>query len=316
MKSIQKVSAGIDVHKKIVVCTILKETEAGIVKKETKSFGFLQKDKLALADWFVKSQVEISVMESTSVYWKSIHRILESAGIKSIIVNARHIRNVPGRKTDVQDSEWLAELARYGLLRASYIPKQDIQEIRLLTRYRKKITGMMISEKNRLHKILDDCGIGLGNVVTRLNSVTASQLIQALIDGKRLSEMDVKQLAKTTLKQKSQLLYESLQSPVSDRHRFVLSQIQAHLVYLNEQLNTLDAQIVTAIAPYEKQWKLLQTIPGIDKIGAALLLAEIGIEYHAFKNKKQFCSWAGVSPGNNESAGKKKAQSHARQIHI
>jgi transposase len=309
-------AAGLDVHKELIVCTVLQVTAEGEVKKETKQFSSFRKDLQILAQWLKSLNVQVAVMESTSVYWKSPYEALESVEIPTLVVNARHVKNVPGRKTDVQDSEWLAQLVLCGLLKGSFIPPKDLRELRMLTRYRRKLTGMRASEKNRLQKILDDSGIRLSCVVSDIDGVSARKMIQIIIEKGFITLDEVKKAVKGQLKRKTQELALSLDGRISDRHRFVLKQMQKHIQNLDEQLQEIDDQIVAAMKPYHQEWQILQTIPGIDVIGAAMLLAEIGVDMSKFGNKDRLCSWAGISPGNNESAGKKKAVGSVKQTSI
>jgi len=247
----------------------------------------------------------LAVMESTSVYWKAVYEALEDVKVPAIVVNARHVKNVPGRKTDVIDSEWLAELGRFGLLRGSFIPCRDIREIRLLTRYRGKLCGMLSSEKNRLHKVLDDCGIRLGAVVSDINGVSACRMVQALIEGDASAEQ-IAELAQGRLRKKCKKIALSLEAKISDRHRWLLKRIQGHINELEANIRAIDRQVFAAMKPYENQWHLLQTIPGINRISAAILLSEIWTDMSRFGSPQRLASWAGMCPGNNESAGKRK----------
>jgi len=262
-------------------------------------------DLVEMAKWLSSYPIELSVMESTSVYWKSPFEVLEEAGIPVFVVNARHIKNVPGRKTDVKDSEWLANLARCGLLRNSFIPPRDIRELRMVTRYRRKLVGMRASEKNRLQKVLEDGGIRLSCVVSDIDGVSAKEMIASLIEGTFRPENLVK-MARGQLKKKTLELTHSLEANLSDRHRFLLKQVRGHIEALNEQIKEIDSQIVAAMEPYKQEWQALQTIPGIDSIGAAMLLTEIGKDMSRFGNADRLCSWAGICPGSYESAGKRK----------
>lgn len=298
-------AAGLDVHRKIVVCTVLCETENGSLKKETREYPTFQQDLKKLAMWLTGLQIELAVMESTGVYWKSVYEALEVQGVKVYVVNARHVKQVPGRKTDVLDSEWLAELARCGLLKPSFIPPKDLRELRLLTRYRQKLTGMLAGEKNRLHKILDDAGIRLGCVVSDIDGVSARKMIEALIE-EQIVPSEIAQLAQGRLRGKKNLLKQALVGKLSDRHRFLLKGIQSHIQWLEARLFEIDGQVVAAMQPYQEEWQLLQTIPAVDKLSAAMLLAEIGADMESFANKEHLSSWAGLCPGNYESAGKKK----------
>jgi transposase len=189
------------VHKAVIVCTVLSEDEQGVLHKETRDYRSFREELDALARWLVAKHVESAVMESTGVYWKSLYEALAHRAVKVYVVNARFVRHVPGRKTDVLDSEWLAELARCGLLKPSFIPPRDLRELRLLTRYRQKLMGMLGSEKNRLHKMLDDAGIRLGCVVSDIDGVSAQNMIAALIEGKQPPEL-IAELAKGRLRAK------------------------------------------------------------------------------------------------------------------
>lgn len=311
IQSIVKCCAGLDVHKETVVCTVLKETDSQeSIRKEVREYSTFRSELRRLAKWLKEDGVELAVMEGTGVYWKCVYEALEDEEITTFLVNARHVKNVPGRKTDVNDSEWLAELGRCGLLRASFIPPRDIREIRLITRYRKKLVGYLSAEKNRLHKILDDCGVKLGSIVSDIDGVSAKKMIAALLAGKSPDEIAALALGK--LRKKNDVIRLSLEAHVSDRHRFVLKQINQHMEFLAKEIQGIDEQIVAAMKPYETEWRLLQTIPGIDVISAAMLLAEIGNDMSCFGNHERLCSWAGICPGNNESAGKKKMRTFVK----
>ena len=305
MEAIVQRSAGLDVHKKIILVTILLEQSDGSVKEETREYGTTYKACEGLANWLLSHDIQLSVMESTGIYWKNIYAALEKAGLHVSVVNARHVKQVPGRKTDVKDSQWLARLARYGLVKSSFIPPQDLRELRIIARYRTKLVGILAGEKNRLHKTLDDAGIRLGNVVSDITGVTATEIIAGLVEGKPMSEL----LACTrgSLKKKKDELQAELEGELSARHLFLLKKLQAHIAYLQNELKELDDYIFEAMQPYQKQWEILQTIPGIDAVGSALLIIEIGVDMQQFGSREQFCSWAGMCPGNNESAGKKKS---------
>ena len=305
MEVIVKKSAGLDVHRKSVVGTIILEDDEGNLHVETRDFGTFHKDRVQLATWLKSNGIELVVMESTSVYWKAIYEALERERINVHVVNARHVKQVPGRKTDVQDSQWLATLARHGLLRPSFIPPKDLRELRLLTRRWQKIQGMLAGEKNRLHKVLDDAGIRLGTVVSDINGKSAQAIIDGLIDGK--SPLELINYARGRLRDKIQALQESLEGDISDAHLFLLRQIRSHISYLERELSELWEQIKERMIPYKDQWEILQTIPGIDQVSAALLIAEIGVDMKRFGNAHKLASWAGMCPGNNESAGKRKS---------
>jgi transposase len=305
VEAIVQRSAGLDVHKKVIVVTILLEQSDGSVQEETREYGTTYKVCEGLANWLLSHDIQLSVMESTGIYWKNIYAALEKVGLPVSVVNARHVKQVPGRKTDVKDSQWLARLARYGLVKSSFIPPKDLRELRLIARYRTKLTGTLAGEKNRLHKTLDDAGVRLGNVVSEISGVTATEIIEGLITGMSIDNM--LECTRGALKKKKDVLRAELEGELSARHLFLLKKLQAHITYLKNELKELDDYIFAAMQPYKKQWEILQTIPGIDAVGAALLIIEIGVDMQQFGSREQFCSWAGMCPGNNESAGKKKS---------
>lgn len=297
--------AGLDVHRMLYVLTVLIELDDGTLEKHQRSFGGFKRDRRALVAWLLELGVGLVVMESTGIYWKSIYAALEQAGIPAHVVNARHARNVPGRKTDISDSEWLAQLGRFGLVRPSFIPPQDLRELRLVARYREKLAQILAGEKNRLHKILDDAGIKLGAVVADIGGVSAQAMIEGLIAGMPVEELPG--LAKGVLRNKREILEQALDGELSPRHRFVLQHIQSHIHALETELKDLDRYLIDAMAPYADYWHLLQTLPGLDQIAAALILVEIGTDLGGFLDAAHFASWAGLCPGNHESAGKRKS---------
>ena len=305
LRALHKRVAGIDVHRMLHVVTVLIEQPDGSMQRQTREFGGFRRDCLALAEWLVELGVELVVMESTGIYWKSVYAHLENAGVRAWVVNAHAIKHAPGRKTDLADSEWLAVLARFGLVRPSFIPPKDLRELRLISRYRRKLSAMCASEVNRLHKVLDDAGIKLGGVVSDINGVSARAMVAGLLQG--MPALQLVELAHGKLQQKREDLLASLQGDLSARHLFVLGHIHAHIETLHAELAQLDRYLLDAMQPYAWAHGLLQTIPGIDQIGAALILIEIGDDVSRFGCAERLASWAGLCPGNNESAGKRKS---------
>jgi len=305
MKSLYRRVAGIDVHRMKQVVTILIEREDGGTDVQAREFGGYKRDLRALVQWLGEHQVELVVMESTGIYWKSVYAHLERAQIETWVVNAHHIKHVPGRKTDMGDSQWLAELGRFGLVRGSFIPPEDLRELRLISRYRKKLTGTLSGEKNRLHKLLDDAGVKLGAVVSDIHGVSAQAMLEGLIEGCHPEQLIA--LAKGRLKGKREELLLALDGELSARHRLVLANIHGHIQHLEAEIKRLDAYLIEAMAPYRWAWELLQTIPGIDAIAAAMILVEIGDDMSRFGSADRLASWAALCPGNNESAGKRKS---------
>ena len=270
--------AGIDVHRMKHVVTILIGREDGAVSSETREFGGFKRDMRALVAWLQTHRIQQVVMESTGIYWKSVFGHLEAAGIPALVVNAFHVKNVPGRKTDVGDSEWLAQLARFGLLRGSFIPPKDLRELRIVSRYRRKLTGMLAGEKNRLHKLLDDAGIKLGGVVADIDGVCASKMVEGLIAGGKPGELAA--LGRGKVRATTDILEAAMDGELSARHRLVLDMAYDHLRYLEGKLAALDRCLLAAMQPYAWAWRLLQTIPGIDAVSAAMILIEIGDDPH------------------------------------
>jgi transposase len=297
--------AGIDVHKMLHVVTAVLEHPDGTIEQQSREFGGFKRDCRALTTWLLELNVELVVMESTGIYWKSIYAHLERAGIQAWVVNAHFVKHVPGRKTDMNDSQWLAVLARFGLVRGSFIPPQDLRELRLVSRYRRKLTAMRASEINRLHKILDDGGIKLGGVVSDINGLSARAMVAGLIEGKSITAL--LDMARGRLKLRRDDLQAALDGDLSARHRFVLEHIHEHIEILEHSLAELDAYILAAMAPYQWAHHLLQTIPGIDQIASALILIEIGDDMARFGSADRIAAWAALCPGNNESAGKRKS---------
>lgn len=304
LTAIYRCVGALDIHQaKLTVC-ILYENEAGELITELKEFGVFKKDRLAMADWVASFKPELVVMESTGIYWKSPYTALEKHGLKLAVVNARHVKQVPGRKTDIADAQWLAILARNGLLRGGFVPAVNFRELRLVSRQMQKLTGMLSGEKNRLHKVLTDAGIRLAVVVSDLHGKSARAMVKGLLAGE--TSQQVLQYASNRLKATEEELLEALDGELSASHRFVLTETMAHIEDLEARIRTYQQFLLQGLIAYSPILQCLQTIPGIDIISAATLLVEIGDDMGAFGSPAKLASWAGVCPGNNESAGKKK----------
>ena len=305
LTTIYKRVIGLDVHQaKISACALIQQPD-GTTIVEQREFGAFKRDRRALAQWAGSLAPEVVVMESTGIYWKSPYAALEAQGIAAWVVNARHVKNVPGRKTDVGDAHWLATLARAGLLRGSFIPQADIRHLRLIARQRQKLGGMLASEKNRLHKVLADSGVRLNVLVSDLHGQSARAMVKALIAGKPMDQ--ILDLA-LRLQAGREKLFEALQpEELSASHVFVLTEIMQHIEELEARIARFEQALLQGLDAWAPQLVLLQTIPGIDRMGAAMLLVEISAEMQNFGSAERLASWVGICPGNNESAGKRKS---------
>lgn len=286
------------------------EEADGSTHIEQRQFGGFKRDRRELADWVASLHPDEVVMESTGIYWKSPYAALEAAGIRAKVVNARHVKNVPGRKTDVGDAHWLAMLARAGLLRGSFVPKALLRELRLIARQRQKLVSQLASEKNRLHKVLTDSGVRLGVVVSDLHGKSARAMIKAIIAG--LAPQEVLKLASARLKASREEIFDALQGDLTASHCFVLDELMCHIEEIEARIARFDVRLLAELESERATLALLQTIPGVDLIGAAMLLVEIGTDMDAFGNADRLASWVGICPGNNESAGKRKS-GHVRK---
>lgn len=295
---------GLDIHQaQITACALIEEAD-GTIRIEQRQFGAFKRDRRALADWVASLRPDEVVMESTGIYWKSPYAALEAVGIRAKVVNARHVKNVPGRKTDVGDAQWLATLARAGLLRGSFVPPAKLRQLRLIARQRQKLVSQLTAEKNRLHKVLTDSGIRLGVVLSDLHGKSARAMIKAIIAG--LEPQEVLALASRRLKASREEIFDALQGELSASHRFVLDELMQHIEALEARIARFDARLLSELESERNTLALLQTLPGVDLIGAALLLVEIGPDMQAFGSADRLASWVGICPGNNESAGKRK----------
>jgi transposase len=296
---------GLDVHQaQITACAIIEEAD-GTTRLEQRQFGAFKRDRRALAEWAQTLRPDQVVMESTGIYWKSPYAALEAVGLRAWVVNARHVKNVPGRKTDVGDAHWLATLARAGLLRGSFVPPAALRELRLIARQRQKLVGHLASEKNRLHKVLTDGGIRLGVVVSDVHGQSARAMVKAIIDDRPVHE--VLDHASRRLKASREELFDALQGELTASHRFVLHELMLHIEEIEARIARFDARLLDGLAAERNSLALLQTLPGVDLIGAAMLLVEIGADMSAFGSADRLASWVGICPGNNESAGKRKS---------
>jgi transposase len=292
-----------DIYLAIIhVCVILQEPgcEPAVYRRQ---FGTFQRDRRAMAEWIAGFAPDTVVMESTGSDFQSPYAALEQVGIRALVVNAQHVKKVPGRKTDTSDAEWLAMLARAGLLRGSFIPPEPLRNVRQISRYHQRTTAMLAAEKNRLVRLLSDAGIRLTAVVSDPHGVAARALIDCLLEG-GTPEQALRYAGR--LKAPREELLASLQGKLSEEHLFVARLIRQHIDTLETQLADLEHRLFDQLKPYEAAVQLLLTIPGIDRLSAAKLLVEIGVDMAAFGTADRLAKWAGVCPGNHESAGKRK----------
>lgn len=305
MELIYHCCCGIDVHKRNVVANLLRRGVAGAPDlDEVRSFGTMTGDLLELSDWLKQAGCTHVAMESTGVYWKPIFNVLEG-GFELLLVNAMHIKTVPGRKTDVQDCQWIAQLLQHGLLEASFIPPQPIRELRDLTRQRRQLVRERSAVINRIQKVLEDANIKLSSVATDVMGKSGWDMIQAIMGGER-DPKKLAALARGRLKAKRAELEQALLGRISDHHTFLLGQHRVHLESLNRLINTYNQRIDRQVRPYSDHVQRLDTIPGINEIGAKEIIAEIGVDMDQFPDQHHLASWAGMCSGNNRSAGKQK----------
>lgn len=295
-----KVGCGIDTHKDLIVATIRESDQIF----ETQEFDSYTSSLTELRDWCKSKGVSHIAVESTGIYWKPLFNIL-SDDFEIILVNARHVKNVPGHKTDKKDSRWLSKLLVAGLLKGSFIPPRDIRELRDLVRYRRKLIDQAASEKNRIIKTFEDANIKLSSVLTNVDGATGKKVIQDIING----VSDPVALAEhhhPLMKASKEEMIKALEGRLTPHHQFMLKMIQQSIADKEALIDALETKIDELAVAYEVELDLLQTIPGVGRDSAISIISEIGTDMERFPNEKHLSSWAGMSPGNNESGGKKK----------
>lgn len=304
MDTIYPHCAGLDIHKQTVVACV-RHLEGGRVRQEVRTFGTTTAQLLALSDWLAAEGVTIAAMESTGVYWKPVWNLLEGR-FELLLVNAAHVKQVPGRKTDVKDCQWIAELLQHGLLRASFVPDRPQRELRDLTRQRAQLVAERVRVANRIHKTLEDANIKLASVASDVLGVSGREMIRALVGG-TMTPAVMAQLARRRLREKIPQLEQALSGRVTDHHRFMLKALLEQVEWVEKQVAAFDARIEQVMRPFERRAAvLLDTIPGVDVRAAQNIVAEIGADMARFPTAAHLCSWAGMCPGNHQSAGKRK----------
>lgn len=301
MEVVYRCCCGIDVHKKVIVACLV---NGG--KQELREFGTTTSEIKTLANWLTESGCEMIAMESTGVFWKPLYNLFELMDLDAMIVNAAHMKALPGRKTDVKDAEWIADLLRHGLLKASYIPNREQRELREITRYRKSLTEERCREVNRLQKILEGANIKLDSVVKDITGKSARKLLQRIIDDDIPDSDEVSKLVHGRMRPKLEQIVASIEGITTPLQRKLLAQIIDHIDDLNRRIGELDKLVQEYMAEYEAAIEAIDEIPGIARRSAEVILAEIGLDMGRFPSAAHLCSWAGVCPGNYQSAGRRK----------
>jgi len=300
-----KRGCGLDVHQASVVACLLIVLDSGKVKKQIRQFGATTRELLRLRDWLQAEGCRHVAMESTGVYWKPVYAILEG-DFEVTVANAQRIKNVPGRKTDVKDAEWIADLLLHGLLKSSFVPPKPIRELRDLTRYRRKLVESRSTERNRLLKVLETANIKLASVASDVFGVSGMRMVAALAEG-TATPAQMAELAKRRLREKIPQLEPALEGRMEEHHRYLLKLQLGRMRDLDRDLAELEKRIQEKLEPYRPQLDLLVEIPGMDGTLAAVMIAELGVDMNVFASSSQLSSWAGICPGNNESAGKRRS---------
>jgi transposase len=296
---------GLDIHKKTVVACLITPGARGTPQKEIRSFGTMTDELLQLADWLGAAGCTHVAMESTSVYWKPIYNLLEGS-FTLLLANARHIKAVPGRKTDVRDCEWIADLLRHGLLKASFVPDRPQRELRELTRYRTTLVRERTAAINRLQKTLEGANIKLASVAADIMGKSGRAILAALVAG-TTDVTALAQLAKGQLREKRATLERALAGRVGPHQRFLLAEQLTHIDHLDASIDRVSIEITERLRPLEERLARLESIPGVGRRTAELLLAELGTDMSRFPTAGHLASWAGMCPGNNESAGRRRS---------
>lgn len=305
MQVVHERCCGLDVHKKVVAACVVTPGERGAARKEQRTFGTMTEDLERLAAWLAERGVTHVAMESTGSYWKPIWNVLEER-FALILANAQHVKRVPGRKTDVKDAEWLAELLRHGLIQGSFVPDREQRELRELTRYRTSLVEERTAAVNRLQKVLEGANVKLASVATDVMGVSARAMLVEIVAGST-DAVALAELAQGRLREKIPALQRALAGRIGAHQRFLLTQQLAHVDFLDEQVSKLDVEVAERTRPFEEAIARLDTIPGVSRRVAETLVAEIGVEMDRFPTPGHLASWAGMCPGNDESAGKRRS---------
>ena len=306
MEILHQRCCGLDVHKdRVMACVLIRESPREHKRKEVREFGTMTRDLLQLADWLRDRGVKHVAMEATGVYWKPVWNILEGE-FEVVLVNAQHIKRVPGRKTDVKDCEWIAELLQHGLVQASFVPPAEVRELRDLTRYRATLVEEGARVVNRIEKVLEDANLKLASVMTDILGVSGRAILASIVreeeDPERLAEM-----ARCRLRAKLPALREALRGRVTEHHRFLLRRLLEHVRFVESEIAKLEERIAEQMRPFQKEVELWSSMPGVNQVAAWSMVAELGPGLTAFPSEQHLSSWAGMCPGSDESAGKRRS---------
>jgi transposase len=306
VRIVHDICCGMDVHKKSVTVCLLKSGAQGEALKEIRTYPTMTAQLRELRDWLKAERCQHVAMESTGVYWRPIHNLLEGEMEEVLVLNAQHIKNVPGRKTDVKDAEWIAELLRHGLVRGSFIPTKEMRELRALTRYRVTVVRQLANECNRIQKLLETCNIKLASVATDVLGVSGTAMLEALCAGETDPEQ-LADLAKGKLRSKIPQLQQALDGVLSETHRWLLRLHLSQIEHWHKVLGELDEKVEALTAPFAELLERLDEIPGINRRIGQIIIAEMGPDMSQFPSAKHAASWAGMCPGQNESGGKRRS---------
>jgi len=306
MEAIVEQCCGLDVHQGTVVACLLIGPATGRARKEIRTYGTTTGELEELRRWLEGEGCTHVAMESTGVYWMPVYAVLEEH-FQLVVGNAAHIKNVPGRKTDIKDAEWIANLLRHGLIRRSFVPPKWQRALRDLVRYRRKLVESESAERNRLIRLLETCNIKLATVASDVFGVSGRAMLRALIEGTSTPH-EMADLARGALRRKLEPLARALHGKLAEHHRFLLRMQLGRVERIEADVGQVDAQIDAAIAPHADAYERLVQIPGIDRVAAATIIAELGTDMSVFPSARHAAAWAGVSPGNSESAGKRLKQ--------
>jgi len=306
MDTLYPCCAGLDIHKEIIVACVRKALGGGKAQQEVRTFRTETSGLVALANWLTEEGVTHAAMESTGVYWKPVWNVLDGV-IELLLVNAEHIKKVPGRKTDVKDSQWIAELLQHGLLKASFVPERAMRDLRDLTRQRVQLVRQKVQVSNRIQKTLEDANIKLASVASDVLGKSGRAMIRAIVSGEG-DPVVLADLARQRLRVKIPQLQEALLGEVTAHHRFLLGMLMDQVEFLEGQIARLGARITEVLpAPFEEALQRLVTIPGIEQRAAENIVAELGADMTPFPSAAHLASWVGICPGNHESAGKRRS---------